>query len=57
MIVNVTSGLAIAPSAGSPVYRGTKAGLRSFTMALRAQLAGTQGACAARRCRRWSRRE
>jgi uncharacterized oxidoreductase len=38
MIVNVTSGLAIAPSAGSPVYCATKAGLRSFTMALRAQL-------------------
>jgi uncharacterized oxidoreductase len=41
MIVNVTSGLAIAPNAGSPVYCATKAGLRSFTMALRAQLAGT----------------
>ncbi len=42
MIVNVTSGLAIAPSAGNPVYCGTKAGLRSFTMALRAQLAETK---------------
>ena len=42
MIVNVTSGLAIAPSATSPLYCGTKAGLRSFTMALRAQLAGTK---------------
>ena len=41
MIVNVTSGLAIAPSRKSPVYCATKAGLRSFTMALRAQLAGT----------------
>jgi uncharacterized oxidoreductase len=41
MIVNVTSGLAIAPSAGNPVYCATKAGLRSFTMALRAQLADT----------------
>ncbi|GAA0321014.1 SDR family NAD(P)-dependent oxidoreductase [Sphingomonas oligophenolica] len=41
MIVNVTSGLAIAPRAASPVYCATKAGLRSFTMALRAQLAGT----------------
>ena len=39
-IVNVTSGLAIAPRAGSPVYCATKAGLRSYTMALRAQLAG-----------------
>jgi uncharacterized oxidoreductase len=38
MIVNVTSGLAIAPRASSPVYCATKAGLRSFTMALRAQL-------------------
>jgi uncharacterized oxidoreductase len=42
MIVNVTSGLAIAPSGKGPVYCGTKAGLRSFTMALRAQLAGTR---------------
>lgn len=42
MIVNVTSGLAIAPSRKAPVYCATKAGLRSFTMALRAQLAGTK---------------
>lgn len=42
MIVNVTSGLAIAPRAGGPVYCATKAGLRSYTQALRAQLAGTQ---------------
>ncbi len=41
MIVNVTSGLAIAPSAGAPVYCATKAALRSYTLALRAQLAGT----------------
>ncbi len=38
MIVNVTSGLAIAPRAGGPVYCATKAGLRSYTMALRRQL-------------------
>lgn len=41
MIVNVTSGLAIAPSAGAPVYCATKAALRSYTQSLRAQLAGT----------------
>ena len=40
VIVNVTSGLAIAPRAGGPVYCATKAGLRSYTQALRAQLAG-----------------
>ena len=41
MIVNVTSGLAIAPRAGGPVYCATKAGLRSYTQAIRAQLAGS----------------
>lgn len=41
VIVNVTSGLAIAPRAGGPVYCATKAALRSYTQALRAQLAGT----------------
>ena len=41
-IVNVTSGLAIAPNTGSAVYCATKAGLRSYTMSLRAQLAGTK---------------
>ena len=40
-IVNVTSGLAIAPRAGAPVYCATKAGLRSYTQALRAQLVDT----------------
>lgn len=40
-IVNVTSGLALAPNAASPVYCATKAGLRSYTQALRAQLKGT----------------
>jgi len=38
-IVNVTSGMAIAPGASTPVYCATKAGMRSFTLALRAQLA------------------
>jgi uncharacterized oxidoreductase len=41
-IVNVTSGLAIAPNTGSAIYCGTKAALRSFTMSLRAQLKGSR---------------
>ena len=40
-VVNVTSGLAIAPHAAGPIYCATKAGLRSYTQAVRAQLAGT----------------
>ena len=40
-IVNVTSGLAIAPRAGGPVYCATKAGLRSYSQAIRAQMAGS----------------
>jgi uncharacterized oxidoreductase len=40
-IVNVTSGLAIAPAARLPVYCATKAGLRFYTLALREQLKGT----------------
>ena len=40
-IVNVTSGLALAPRSGGPIYCATKAALRSFTMALRHQLRGT----------------
>jgi uncharacterized oxidoreductase len=39
--INVTSGLAIAPRAGGPVYCATKAGLRSFTKAIRHQLRDT----------------
>ncbi len=43
-IVNVSSVLALAPKASSPVYCATKAGVRSFTQALRFQLenAGSQ---------------
>jgi uncharacterized oxidoreductase len=40
-LVNVTSGLAIAPRSGGPVYCATKAGLRSFTKAIRYQLRDT----------------
>jgi len=39
MIVNITSGLALAPKQSSPVYCATKAGMRSFTKALRYQAA------------------
>lgn len=38
-IVNVSSGLAIAPKRDAPVYCATKAALRSFTRALRYQCA------------------
>lgn len=41
MIVNTTSGLAIAPRAGGPIYCATKSALRSYTLALREQLKGT----------------
>ncbi len=40
-ILNVTSGLAIAPRAGGPVYCASKAGLRSFTQSLRFNLKDT----------------
>jgi uncharacterized oxidoreductase len=42
MIVNITSGLAIAPRGGGPIYCATKAGLRSYTQALRFQLKDTR---------------
>lgn len=35
MIVNVTSGLAIAPRAGGSIYCATKAALRSYSLAIR----------------------
>ncbi len=41
-IVNVTSGLALAPRAGGPVYCASKAGLRSFTQSLRHNLKNTK---------------
>jgi uncharacterized oxidoreductase len=41
-IVNVTSGLAIAPRSGGPVYCASKAGLRSFTQSLRHNLRDTK---------------
>jgi uncharacterized oxidoreductase len=40
-IVNVTSGLSFVPMSIAPVYCATKAALRSFTLSLRQQLAGT----------------
>lgn len=41
MVVNVTSGLAIAPRSGGAVYCAGKAGLRSYSMAIREQFKGT----------------
>jgi uncharacterized oxidoreductase len=38
-IVNVTSGLSFAPLPGAAVYSATKAGMHSFTLSLRKQLA------------------
>ena len=38
-VVNITSGLAISPKRSAAVYGATKAGLRTFTKALRYQLA------------------
>jgi uncharacterized oxidoreductase len=40
-IVNVTSGLAFVPLVRAPIYSATKAALRSFTLSLRHQLAGS----------------
>jgi len=40
-IINVTSGLAFVPVSGAPVYCGTKAFLRSFTLSLRYSLKST----------------
>lgn len=37
-IVNITSGLAIAPAARTPIYCATKSGLRFYTLGLREQL-------------------
>jgi|AP45_3_1055517.scaffolds.fasta_scaffold60273_2 uncharacterized oxidoreductase len=39
-VVQITSGLALSPKRTAPVYCATKAGLRSFTQALRWQLEG-----------------
>jgi uncharacterized oxidoreductase len=40
LIVMITSGYALLPATRAPTYSATKAGLRSFTMALRRQLRG-----------------
>ena len=41
LIVNVTSGLAIAPAARTPVYCATKSALRFYSLGLREQLKDT----------------
>lgn len=41
-IVNVTSGLAIAPAARTPIYCATKSALRFYTLGLREQLKDTK---------------
>lgn len=41
LILNVTSGIALVPFAISPIYSASKAGLRSYTQALRVQLKNT----------------
>jgi len=41
VILNVTSGIALLPFAISPIYSASKAGLRSYTQALRVQLKNT----------------
>lgn len=40
-IVNVTSGIALSPFPISPIYSGSKSGLRAYTQALRVQLKNT----------------
>ncbi len=40
LIIMITSGYALLPATRAPTYSATKAGLRSFTMALRQQLRG-----------------
>ena len=40
LIMMITSGYALLPATHAPTYSATKAGLRSFTMALRRQLRG-----------------
>lgn len=42
MIANVSSGLAFTPFVGGPTYAATKAGLHSYTMALRWTLEDTK---------------
>jgi uncharacterized oxidoreductase len=41
LIVNVSSGLAFIPFPAAPVYSATKAAIHAFTVALRAQAAGS----------------
>ena len=43
VIINITTGLALAPKRSSPVYCATKAAVRSFTKSLRYQVEQTGG--------------
>lgn len=55
-VVNLTTGLALAPEGTAAVYCGAKAGLRVFGKALRYQMkdAGTACGCSRRCCRSWT---
>jgi uncharacterized oxidoreductase len=41
IVINITTGLAIAPKEAPPIYCATKAGLRSFTQSMRYQCQST----------------
>ena len=61
LIAMISSGYALLPATRAPTYSASKAGLHSFTMALRRQLAGDVGRCigppGVARYRKWPGRE